>query len=333
MTPAPGILIGVDVGSTTMSGGLVTSDGEILTTTQTLTQRDGPGTALESLRRVIGGLVRHAQEREIPIAGIGIGLSGLVDADAGAMQKGIERFPELTGFSLTERIRKEADCPVFVDNDVNALALGEWTWGLGRGSASLVVLAIGTGVGGGVILDGRLLRGRSGCAGEFGHVSVDPNGRLCVCGARGCLGAYTAGYGIATEARRRARQAAAAPAPGPLALGQGDPWDRDAEVVFRRAAEGDMVAAAVIDEACQALGAGLGGLVNGLNPELIVVTGGVLRSLVSWERRIRDHIADYALAPALAGTRIEFVPGHKGQTVRGGAALVLYEQSRRMALR
>ena len=99
--------------------------------------------------------------------------------------------------------------------------------------------------------------------------------------------------------------------------GQEGRWDSDAEAVFRRAGAGDQIAAAIIDEACQALGAGLANLVNGLNPELIVVTGGVVRSLVSREKVIREHVAGYALAPALAETRIEFVPGHKSQTVRG----------------
>jgi glucokinase len=326
MSARPGILIGVDVGSTTMSGGLVTPAGDILTTSQNLTHRDGLGTVLESLRCLVSELLGDARARRLSIQGIGIGLSGMVDAEAGAMRKGIERFPELTGFSLAELLRAETGYRVYIDNDVNALALGEWTWGLGRDSASLVVLAIGSGVGGGVILDGRLLRGHAGAAGEFGHVSVNLDGRVCVCGARGCLGAYVAGYGVATEAARRA--GGASPRTGPVQPGQEDLWSLDAEPVFRKAAEGDGIARAIIEEACQALGAGLGGIVNGLNPELIVLTGGVTKSLVAWEGAIRDHLAAYALAPALAETRIAFVPRHKSQTVLGGAALVLYEQSR-----
>src|SRR5262245_8229300 len=325
MMRAQGMLIGVDVGSSTMSGGLVTPDGTIVHGTQTPTQRDGPGTALESLRRVVGDLLAHARDRGWPIEGIGMGLSGLVDAEAGAMTKGIERFPELAGFPLAERMRSETGCPVFLDNDVNALALGEWTWGRGRDAASLVVLALGTGIGAGILLDGRLVRGRGGCAGEFGHVSIDLNGRRCVCGARGCLGAYAAGYGIATETRRRASRDGDVP--------EDEEFLPDAEPVFRQAAAGDDIARAVIAEACRGLGAGLAGIVNGLNPELIVVTGGVMKSLVAWERSIRDHLAEYALPAGLASTRIEFVPGEKTLTVRGGAALVLYEQSRRAALR
>src|SRR5262245_51645944 len=112
MSAEPGILIGVDVGSTTMSGGLVTPAGDLLTTTQNLTHRDGAGTVLESLRRLVGELHGEARARRLSIQGIGIGLAGMVDADAGAMRKGIERFPELTGFSLAGLLRAETGYPV-----------------------------------------------------------------------------------------------------------------------------------------------------------------------------------------------------------------------------
>lgn len=328
MASAPGVLIGVDIGSTSLSGGIVTGDGTILKAVETLTQGDGPGTALEVLLRVVGELVRHATERGLPVDGIGIGLPGIVDSEAGAMLKGINCVPELGGFSLAERIRAETGIAAWVDNDVNALGLAESTWGRGRGAASLVVLAVGSGVGGAIILDGHLLRGRNGHAGELGHVTVNLDGRLCLCGARGCLGAYAAGYGIAVEAARRAGRASA---PVPPTPGQGNDWDKDAAAVFRAADRGDAVAREVIGEACHALGAALGGLVNSLNPEVIVVTGGVMKSLVAHERQILDHARDYALADALEGTRIHLVPGDKSQTVRGGAALVLYERGRRPA--
>ena len=193
------VLIGVDVGGTTMSGGLVTPGGDVLSTVQTQTHRDGPGTALEDLLRIVDGLMARSVERGLSIGGIGIGLPGIVDAEAGMMKKGIERVTELTELPLAQHIQAKTGLPVFVDNDVNALALGEWRYGHGRGASSLVVLALGTGLGGAIILDGRLQRGRSGFGGELGHVPVNFDGRQCVCGGRGCLGAYAAGYGIAEE--------------------------------------------------------------------------------------------------------------------------------------
>ena len=255
-----------------------------------------------------------------------MGLPGIVDVDAGTLGMGIVQLPELAERPLVELIRAKTGIDAFVDNDVNALALGEWRYGLARGAASLVVLALGTGLGGAVILDGRLVRGRSGYGGEFGHVPVKFDGRRCVCGARGCLGAYAAGYGIAMEYRRRVQGHRR-----PVKRGSPPPSEANAEEVFAAAAAGDARARAVIDEACRALGAALAVIVNGLNPEVIVVTGGVVTSLAPLQREIVQHASEHAFADPLAATRIHLVPGLKSQTLRGGAALVLYERARRAA--
>jgi glucokinase len=309
-----GVLIGVDVGGTTMSGGLVTPDGRVLLTVQTPTHRDGAGSALETLLNLIADMGAQAHERRLRVEAVGVGLPGIVDADAGVMQRGIERVPELTTLPLAERIQAKTGSPAFIDNDVNALALAEWTWGVARGARSFAMLAVGTGLGGAVILDGRLVRGRNGYGGEFGHVSIHLDGPLCVCGARGCVAAYVAGFGIEEAAQRRG-------------LVGHDP--ATAKDVFDRAAAGEVVAGSIVQEACRALGAGLAVVVNGLNPDVIVVTGGVASSLVPLQGDVLRYARQYALAPALDGTRIHYVPGDKAQTVRGGAALVLYERARR----
>jgi glucokinase len=130
------------------------------------------------------------------------------------------------------------------------------------------------------------------------------------------------------EARRRARLK---DGPGAGEPDSDEPPVSDAAAVFRAAAEGDVDARALVEEAVHALGAGIGGIVNGYNPEVIVVTGGVVKSLARLEREILDCAREYALAPAFAGTRIHLVPAYKSQTVRGGAALVLYERASRAA--
>jgi glucokinase len=326
MTPAPGVLVGVDVGNTTMSGGLVAPDGAVLSVVETSTHRDGPGTALDTLLGTIGELVSRAEARGVQVEGIGVGLPGIVDVDVGTLGTGIGQLPELAELPLVERIRAKTGIDAFVDNDVNALALGEWRYGLARGAASLVVLALGTGLGGAVILDGRLVRGQSGYAGEFGHVPVKFDGRPCICGSRGCLGAYAAGYGIAMEYRRQVQGHRR-----PVKQSLHPPSEANAEEVFAASAAGDARARAVIDEACRALGAALAVIVNGLNPEVIVVTGGVVTSLAPLQREILQHTGEHAFADPLAATRIHLVPGLKSQTLRGGAALVLYERARRAA--
>jgi glucokinase len=203
------------------------------------------------------------------------------------------------------------DAPVFVDNDVNALVLAEWTWGAGRGARSLVMLALGTGVGGGIVLDGRLQRGAAGSAGELGHVPIDFDGPPCICGGRGCLKAFVSGTDIARRAEER--------------LGR----PVGAAEVFQLAATGQAEAAAIVDEVCRALGAGLAVIVNGLNPERVLLAGSVAKSLRPLEARIRASLADYAFAAAIAATRLEILSLDKDATVRGGAALVCYETDRR----
>jgi glucokinase len=198
-----------------------------------------------------------------------------------------------------------------VDNDVNALALGEWRWGAGRGARSLVVLALGTGVGGGIVLDGQLYRGAAGFGGELGHVPVKLDGRACVCGARGCLKAYVAGPDLAAEGSRRL----------------GRPVDPAA--IFRLAAEGDATATAVIDEALEALAAGLTIIVNGLNPERLLLAGGIARALAPHAAELRARLARRAYAGALATTRLRFLGLDKRTTVRGGAALARHASALR----
>jgi glucokinase len=322
------VLIGVDVGSTHTSGGLVTLGGEVLSVTEARTHRDGPGTALDTILGVVSHLLAQASDQGRPVEGIGIGLPGIVDIEGGTMRKGFHRVPELVGAPLVELIRARSGVPVFIDNDVNALGLGEWTWGLGRGAGSMVMLALGTGVGGAVILDGHLVRGKSGYGGELGHVSVKFDGRPCVCGIRGCLSAYAAGVGIAAEFHCRTHGDAA----GRSAEPNYDEALSDAEAVFRAADAGNADAGAVVREACQAVGAAMGGIANGLNPDVIVITGGILKSLARYEDRILEHAAEYGFAATLADARIHFVPGYKNRTVRGGAALVLYERARRTVL-
>jgi glucokinase len=325
MTLSQPVLIGVDVGSTTTSGGLVTPGGELLLALVARTHRDGPGTALDTILGVVSDLLAQAAERGYRVDGIGIGLAGIVDIEGGTMRKGIHRVPELAGAPLVERVHAMSGVPVFIDNDVNALALGEWTWGPGRGAASMVMLALGTGVGGAVILDGHLVRGKSGYGGEFGHVSVNLDGRPCLCGIRGCLAAYAAGFGMAAEFHRRTHGDAAGKSAGPNC----DELLSDAEAVFRAADAGNADARAVVREACRAVGAAIGGIANGLNPDVIVITGGIVQSLARDEDRILEHAAEYGFAATIADARIHFIPGYKNQTVRGGAALVLYERARR----
>ena len=333
MTAAPPLaagtaVVGVDVGGTTLAAGVVTAEGEVLAAARVPTHRDGPGTAVETIGALAAEMLDEAARRRRRVLGVGVGVPGPVDAAAGRVGEPVPHAPELADQPLAALLAGRLGVPVHVDNDVNALALAEWMFGAGRGVASLVVLAPGTGFGAGIVLEGVLVRGVAGFAGELGHTPVDFDGPRCWCGGRGCLALYASGRGIADAARAKAGQADGARL---LAAAGGDPAAITGALVFAQAAAGDPLALGLVETACQALGAMVGTVVNGLNPEAVVITGGVAGSLAPLEKRILAWTADYAFARALAATRVAIVPGDKAVSMRGGAALVLYETGRERA--
>jgi len=320
-------MMGIDVGATTIAGGLVTGAGDVLEVVQARTHRNGAGTAVETLLGVVDDLLVKTAARGLSLVGVGVGVPGAIDPEKGVMVKPPHHpVPEFADLRLGEQISTRTGIPAFVDNDANALALGEWTFGIGRGSASLVLLAVGTNVGGGIIHDHRVVRGHAGFGGELGHVTINFDGPSCFCGGKGCLGMYLGGAQMALEARRRIdplRPSAL------LTLAGGEVSAITSKIVFEAARAGDPVAQGMVDEACEALGANLGGIVNGMNPEVVIITGGVAESLVPLETDILQRVRRYAYAPALSNTRICIVPADKRRTMRGAAALVLYELAHR----
>ena len=320
-------IIGVDVGGTFLSGGLVTRDGAILSAVAHRTHEHGEGTGVEQVLRVIRGLHAEAQARGIEVEGVGVGLPGIVDVDKGMMVGDVFLVPELAKFPVVERIRETTGLPVALDNDVNALALAEHRWGAGRGARSQVLLALGSGPGGAVILNGELVRGRNGYGGEFGHVPVSPDGPHCLaCQAPGCASGSLAAEMIARYAREAVRQR---PDSKILALAGGSVEAVTARTVFEAAHEGDEVARLFVDRACHALAVIFSIVLNSLNPDVVVVTGGMVPSLLPLESEILARAARYVFPRVLADATIRFVPLTKHDTVRGGAALFLYERERR----
>jgi glucokinase len=311
-------VVAVDVGGTTTAAGIVTSAGDVLHERQMPTHANGPASAQRTIETLIDDLRGRAGDS----VGIGVGVPAIVDPGTGVIGDEAHHVPELAGVALAAALRARFGLPAFVDNDVNALALAEWRFGAARGARSVVVLAPGTGFGSGIVLDGRLIRGAHGSGAELGHVPVKFDGPPCWCGGRGCLALYAGGRGIAETARARAATSegrALRDAAG------GDAQRIDAALVFRVAAAGDPAATAIVDDACRALGAMLGVVVNGLNPEVIVVTGGVAASFAPLEKRVLAAAAEYAFKRALATTRIVIAPGDKRSSMRGAAALVFYE--------
>jgi glucokinase len=321
-------VLSADVGGTGIGAGVVGADGRVRFAEEAPTLGGGPGTALETLLALLQRMQARAAAAGIGLAGCGIGVPGPVDTRTGRVGPDVQNLPELAGCPLAESVAARTGLATVVDNDVNALTLGEARFGVARGLRSFVLLAIGTGVGGGVYLNGDIVRGASGYGGELGHATVRLDGRPCFCGGRGCLKAYVAGPDIAAQAR----EALAGPsAPGSarlLALVGGDPDALTARHVFEAAAGGDALAGAIVEQVCRALGAALGAILNGLNPEAIVLTGGVAQSLEAHLSDVRRWARAYAFAGAYQAATVVVVPQTKTTSIRGPAALFWHEAAR-----
>ena len=265
-----GLTIGVDVGGTKIAAGVVDEYGTVLESARRATPSDGAG-AVES---AIASLITELSAGRA-IESVGIGAAALVDA---AQSRVV--FAANIGWveaPLRERIEALTGLPTVVENDANSAAWGEHRFGAGQGVADLVLVIIGTGVGGGVVVDGSLVRGFNGAAGEIGHVRVVPDGLPCGCGLSGCLEQYASGRALLRIARTRI---AGDPASGSVLLGQGDgtPEGIEGIHVSQAAAQGDPLAVGVFAELGERLGQGLAELSAVLDPACFVLGGGVSES-------------------------------------------------------
>lgn len=266
--------IGVDVGGTRLKAGLVDVHGAVLATARRDTPvRSAPPAVLEeALLEVVGELRSVAAATGVPATTVGVAVAGLVDAARGT----VVFAPHLPWREepLRDRLEARLDLPVVVDNDANAAAWAEHRFGAGRGESHLLMLTLGTGIGGAVLTEGRLQRGRHGLAGELGHVQVVPDGRSCPCGNRGCWEQYVSGTVLRRDGQELVRRGGADAAELAAVCG-GDPARLSGDDVTRLAREGDPASRAVLDVAGRWLGTGLAGAVAILDPGTVVVGGGL----------------------------------------------------------
>ncbi len=261
-----GLTIGVDVGGTKVAAGVVDEGGQILTRVRRSTPAADAARLVEEILAAIEEL-RGQHEVEA----VGMAAAGFVDAS-----RSVVLFaPNISWRNepLRQRVERQTGLAATVENDANAAAWGEYRFGGGRGD-DVVCVTIGTGVGGGVVLDGHLLRGHWGMAGEIGHVRVEHNGRPCGCGSRGCLEQYASGQALVREARWRAAE----DRPGAgllLSLGDGTPEGVQGAHVSEAARAGDPVALASFEAVGRWLGVGLADVAAVLDPAAFVIGGGV----------------------------------------------------------
>jgi len=255
------LVVGIDLGGTKIAGIRMDERGEILARDETPTPKEAEE-ILEELLRLVGALKDEAT------VATGIGAAGMVDFEAGAVRFS-PNLP-LRDVPIRDMVQERSGLPCVVDNDANAAGWGEYRFGAARGHDHVLLVTVGTGIGGALVIGGRLERGAHGFAAEIGHFIVEPNGPECGCGNRGCWEQVASGK----ELDRLARQEAERDPSGVIAraAGEGVAEGRHASQAAR---EGDPAARKIFDEVGRRLGEGLAGLVNVLDPEIVVVGGGV----------------------------------------------------------
>ncbi|MCM2418882.1 ROK family glucokinase [Streptomyces sp. RKAG293] len=261
-----GLTIGVDIGGTKIAAGVVDEDGSILETCKVPT----PATP-EAVVDAIADAVRKVSTGH-EVDAVGIGAAGYVDDKRATVlfAPNINWRHE----ALKDKVEQRVGLSVIVENDANAAAWGEYRFGAGQGHDDVVCITLGTGLGGGIIIGGKLHRGRFGVAGEFGHVRMVPDGLLCGCGSQGCWEQYASGRALVRYAKQRA---AATPENAELllSLGDGDPDTIEGKHVSEAARGGDPVAIDSFRELARWAGAGLADLASLFDPSAFIVGGGV----------------------------------------------------------
>lgn len=312
-------VLGVDIGGTKVAVGIVNGNGEIVAHgRQPMVANGTAEAALDAVTGAIDSLF-FASEAEGRIQSIGICAPGPLDPRTGVVLNP-PNLPCWRDFPLAEKIAGKYRVPVRVDNDANAAALAETRWGAARGYRNVFYTCIGTGIGTGIVLEGKIFHGKTGSAGEGGHVSIDYRGPVCGCGKRGCIEILAAGPAIGARARGKfednaSRQSAI------LELAGGNVAKITSELVGQAYAAGDPLAREILEETVALLTPWLGNIVDLLDPDVLVMGGGVAAMLRPFFNDIKSRLPRWCVNPHAAD--IPLLMAHYGADagIAGGAAL------------
>ena len=265
-------VVAVDIGGTKISSAVITHEGEMLSRIYCLTlAHEGPQKVINHMVEAVQLSLRKAGLDLSGIGGIGVAAAAIIDIGRGLVSEA-PNLPRWHNIPLRDSLADSLGKPVFLLNDASAAALGEHRMGAGRGLDNLIYITVSTGIGGGLIINGQLYNGTDGCAAEIGHMIILVDGPSCKCGQHGCFEALASGTAIACMARERLEAGVKSCL---TELTRGKIGDVTAELVARAARQNDELALSVIDEAAGYLGIGLANLVNIINPQMIILGGGV----------------------------------------------------------
>ncbi|MDN6294294.1 MAG: ROK family glucokinase [Alkalibacterium gilvum] len=315
-------IIGVDLGGTTIKFAITTREGEILEKWSIKTDPSDEGSHITpSIIHSINSYMSQNNLKASDFLGIGMGSPGTVNKKKGTVI-GAYNLNWKTEQPLEEMIKGQTGIPLYIDNDANVAALGEQWVGAGNNEPDVVFITLGTGVGGGVIVNGELVHGEIGAAGEIGHMTVDPTGYECTCGKKGCLETVASATGI----KRIATDDAASfeqDTPLKASVLAGD--NINAKIILDAAKDGDAFGLAVIEKVSNYLGLACGNIANLLNPSTIIIGGGVSKAGEFLADYIRKYLAVYAFPTIRKSTKIRIAELSNDAGVIGASSLVLKE--------
>jgi glucokinase len=272
------IVLAADLGGTNLRMAAIDRDGQILYQTRRETPRG------ESAKQIVSVILDAANEclqnTDEKVSAIAAAVPSIIDFEKGITLK-LPNIPALNGFHLSEALESELNLPCILENDANAAAIGENWRGASKDCKNSILVTLGTGVGGGIIIDGQILRGVSGTAGEIGHICVEPLGAPCGCGARGCVEQYASATAVVRLARKIIKEFPESEL--------GEKANFSSLEIYEAGTRGDELALEVFRQQGFYLGIMLAGLINVLNPEIIVIGGG---AAAGWDLFVPQTIAE-----------------------------------------
>ena len=291
MTTNGSVFIGIDLGGSTLKGALISSTGEIIEETRIEAEQRGADALFSQIVEAALSLRDHKKAGG-QIGGIGVGIPGLVNRKTNRIEV-MPNLPALSQMDIITELSRKTELPVILDNDANAAAYGELQVGAAQGKHEVFFITLGQGIGAGLVINGHIYRGAAGFAGEFGHMTIDPEGIECVCGNIGCLETIASGPNIVRRTRERLFRDRTSSL-SRLAI----PRDREftAEDIAHAASEGDEMAQLMMERTGMFLGIALAAVINLLNVEMVVMGGGVM------------YAGDLILKPTIKETRRRAFP-------------------------
>jgi glucokinase len=289
---------GIDLGGSFIKAGLLSNTGQAVDSIIVPSNIGAGIPALKNTLRQVGErLIDLASHHKYKLSGIGIGSPGTIQFPKGQVTGATPNIPGWIGTNISQ-IFHDFPCPISADNDANCMGLAEATFGAGKGTSSGFYLTLGTGIGGAIVLNGELLRGASFCAGEFGHTVFKYRGAKCKCGRRGCLEYYIAAPALIRTAKREA-------AKHKNSLLNAKNMSIDPKNIFKAFNFGDKAARLAVGENAAMIGAAIGSVVNLLNPEIVVIGGGLSYGGAKYIELIRESVLEFAFESTTSKLKIE----------------------------